>query len=259
MGRGARSVWRMTRLFDNLDARVWGADVAHDYDRATAEMSAPDVIGPTVDFLLEHAAGGRVAEFAIGTGRVALPLTAAGAEVHGIELSEAMVAELRRKPGGSGLDVVIGDMATTRLPGEFALVYLVFNTITNLLAQDQQAACFENAARHLGTKGSFVVETFVPLLRRLTAGDNFKPFDVSPEHVGIDEIDTVEQQLVSHHYDFFEGRAKYSQSLHRYVWPSELDLMAAHAGLRRTERWADWSRAPFTEESTSHVSVWVKG
>ena len=249
----------MNRLFENLEARVWGADVAHDYDRTTAGMSVPEVIGPTVDFLLDHASGGRTAEFAIGTGRVALPLSAAGAEVCGIELSQAMVDELRRKPGGAELEVVVGDMATTRLPGEFSLVYLVFNTITNLLAQEQQAACVANAARHLVDGGAFVVETFVPPLRGLTPGETFKPFQVSPEHVGIDEIDTVEQQLVSHHYDFFEGRATYSQSLHRYVWPSELDLMAAHAGLRRTERWADWSLAPFTATSTSHVSVWSKG
>ena len=248
----------MTRLFENLEARVWGADVAHGYDRATAGMSSPEVLGPTVDFLRDHAGDGPVAEFAIGTGRVALPLAAAGVEVRGIELSEPMVDELRRKPGGADLDVVIGDMTTIRLAGEFSLVYLVFNTITNLLDQEQQAACFDNAAKHLRAGGAFVVETFVPPLRRLTPGDNFKPFDVSPEHVGIDEIDTVDQQLISHHYDFVEGRAKYSQSLHRYVWPSELDLMAAHAGLQRTERWADWSRGPFTESSTSHVSVWVK-
>ena len=248
----------MAALFDNLESRVWGAGVARDYDRTTAAMSAPDVIGPTVDFLVAHAAGGPVVEFAIGTGRVALPLTAAGVKVRGIELSEAMVDELRRKPGGAELEVVIGDMATTRLPGEFSLVYLVFNTITNLLTQRLQAACVANAADHLAAGGAFVVETFVPPLRGLAPGETFKPFQVSPDHVGIDEIDTVEQQLVSHHYDFFEGRATYSQSLHRYVWPSELDLMADHAGLTRTERWADWSRSPFTEASTSHVSVWVK-
>lgn len=249
----------MAPLFENLESREWSADIAHDYDRATAGMSAPEVVGPTVDFLLDHAGGGPVVEFAIGTGRVALPLAAAGADVRGIELSAAMVEELRRKPGGAQLDVVIGDMATTRLPGEFSLVYLVFNTITNLLTQEAQAACVANAARHLRSGGAFVVETFVPPLRRLIPGDDFKPFDVSPDHVGIDEIDTVHQQLVSHHYDFVGGRATYSQSLHRYVWPSELDLMATHAGLRLTGRWADWSREPFTDASTSHVSVWAKG
>ena len=248
----------MARLFDDLDLRVWGAEAARDYDRATAAMSTPEVIGLTVDFLGAHAGAGPVIEFAIGTGRIALPLAAAGVDVRGIELSEAMIAELRAKPGGDALVVVVGDMATTRLPGQFSLVYLVFNTITNLLSQELQEACVGNAAAHLRAGGAFVVETFVPPLRGLTPGERFTPFDVSPEHVGIDEIDTVEQQLVSHHYDMRDGSARYTRSLHRYVWPSELDLMAAHAGLTLAERWADWARTPFTEASTSHVSVWVK-
>ena len=237
---------------------MWNDDVARNYDRTSAAMFAPEVLGPTVEFLRDHAGAGPVVEFALGTGRVALPLRAAGVDVRGIEFSRAMVDELRRKPGGIEIDVVIGDMATTRLPGEFSLVYLVFNTITNLLTQEQQSACFENAAGHLRPGGAFVVEVFVPPLRGLPPGETYKPFQVSPEHVGIDEIDTVEQLLVSHHYDFFEGHATYGESAHRYVWPSELDLMATHAGLQRTERWADWSRRPFTEASTSHVSVWMK-
>jgi len=248
----------MALSIENLDPNYWNADIARNYERTTAEMFAPEVIAPTVGFLLDHVGAGPVAEFAVGTGRVALPLAAAGADVRGIEFSEAMVDELRRRPGGTELTVVVGDMATTRLPGEFSLVYLVFNTITNLLTQRQQVECFENAAAHLGRGGSFVIETFVPPLRGLPPGETFKPFLVSPEHIGFDEIDTVQQLLVSHHYDFFEGRATYSASPHRYVWPSELDLMASHAGLRLTERWSDWSREPFTEASTSHVSVWVK-
>jgi SAM-dependent methyltransferase len=243
---------------ENLDPHVWTEDLARDYDRTSAAMFRPEVLEPTVDFLADHAGAGPVAEFAVGTGRVALPLRARGVDVRGIEFSQPMVDELRRKPGGADVPVQVGDMATTRLPGEFSLVYLVFNTIGNLLAQEQQSACFQNAADHLAPGGEFVVELYVPPLRGLPPGERFKPFEVSPGHIGFDEFDTVEQLLVSHHYDFFEGKAKYTHTPQRYVWPSELDLMAAHAGLRRTERWADWTRSPFTEASTSHVSVWRK-
>jgi len=243
---------------DDRGPHVWGADIARGYDRTTAAMSAAEVLAPTVDFLLDHAGGGPVVEFAIGTGRVALPLIAAGVEVRGIELSRPMVDELRRKPGGEAVPVVVGDMATERVPGEYPLVYLVFNTITNLLTQQQQARCVRNAADHLAPGGAFVIETFVPPLRGWPPGETFKPFEVSPEHLGFDEIDTAQQLMVSHHYDLFEGRATHTTSPHRYVWPSELDLMAAHAGLRLGERWGDWSRSPFTDESTSHVSVWIK-
>lgn len=243
---------------DDLDPHVWGADVARSYDRSSAGMFAPEVVGPTVEFLRRIAADGPALEFAIGTGRIGLALAEAGVAVSGIEFSEAMAAELAAKPGGEAVPVVVGDMASTRVPGEFALVYLVYNTITNLLTQEQQVACFENAAAHLRPGGAFVIETFVPRLRQLVPGERYQPFEVTDTHLGFDEIDTVTQLLVSHHYDFANGAATTFSSPHRYVWPSELDLMAMHAGLRLDQRWADWTRAPFTAGSAGHVSVWRK-
>jgi SAM-dependent methyltransferase len=187
---------------------------------------------------------------------VALPLRARGVRVAGIDSSEPMVAELRKKSGGDEIPVVIGDMATATAPGRFALVYLVYNTITNLLTQDGQVACFRKAARHLEPGGRFVVETFVPDLRRLPPGEAFRPFHVGSRHLGIDEYDPVEQRLVSHHYWIEGGTARTALSRHRYAWPAELDLMARLAGLELRERWADWSETPFTADSPSHVSVW---
>ncbi len=242
----------------NLDPNVWTEQVARDYDRSSASMYEPEVLGPAVDFLAELSGTGRALEFAIGTGRVALPLTQRGVEVHGIEYSEAMAAQLGRKPGGERIAVTIGDMATARVAGTFYLVYLVYNTITNLLTQEQQLACFRNAAAHLEAGGAFVIETFVPELRRLIPGERFLPFTVTSERLGFDEYDTVSQLLVSHHYDFSGAQPTLFESPHRYVWPGELDLMAELAGLSRTERWADWSRNEFTAESASHVSVWRK-
>jgi SAM-dependent methyltransferase len=232
--------------------------VAPGYDERFADMFEPAVLGPTVDFLAEHAGSGRVLELAIGTGRVGLPLSQRGIPVHGIELSEAMVAQLRTKPGADSVAVTVGDMATTRVPGAFALVYLVFNTITNLLEQDQQVECFRNAAAHLQPGGCFVVEVFVPDLQRLPPGETARPFHVSEQHLGFDTFDLVNQQLVSHHYWVDGDRVDTSCSRHRYVWPAELDLMARLAGLRLRERWSDWERSPFTAESRTHVSVWEK-
>ena len=241
-----------------LDTHVWTEAVARDYDRSSAWMFDPAVLDPTVDFLAEQARGGRVLELAIGTGRVALPLAARGCDVAGIELSRPMLEELRRKPGGSDLAVVLGDMATTRVEGSFTLVYVVFNAITNLLTQQAQLRCVENAAAHLAPGGAFVVEVLVPPVRGLPPGETFKPFHVSDEHLGIDELDTVNQLLVSHHYTFRDGVVSRFDSPHRYLWPSELDLMAFHAGLSLEGRWGDWDRSPFTQENTSHVSLWRK-
>lgn len=236
---------------------VWTADVARDYDASSAWMFAPEVLGPTVEFLAERAAGGRALELAVGTGRVALPLSARGVPVAGIDASEAMVAELRRKPGSEAVDVVVGDMATATAPGRFRLVYLVYNTIMNLLTQDEQVACFRNAARHLEPGGAFVIEVGVPDLQRLPPGETSRPFHVGEHHLGFDTYDVVNQRLVSSHYRFSDdGTATRFRSSHRYAWPAELDLMARLAGMDPTERWADWSGAPFTAESTSHVSVW---
>ncbi|REK11562.1 MAG: class I SAM-dependent methyltransferase [Actinobacteria bacterium] len=232
--------------------------LARTYDADTAEMFAPDVLDPTVDFLTELAARRRVLEFAIGTGRVALPLSANGVDVAGIELSRAMVEQLAKKPGAERIQVVIGDMATTRVEGDFGLVYLVYNTITNLLTQEEQVACFLNAAAHLESGGHFVLEVGVPALRRLPPGETLVAFDVSDNHVGVDEYDVVNQRLTSHHHWSPGGAARTFQSAHRYVWPAECDLMARIAGLSFRERWSDWHRAPFTSDSTSHISVWEK-
>jgi SAM-dependent methyltransferase len=237
---------------------LWSEQVAQTYDESAAAMYAPEVLGATVDFLARRAGGGRALELAIGTGRVALPLSARGVPVAGLDLSTPMVAQLRKKPGGSEIPVVIGDMSSTRVPGQFRLVYLVFNTITNLLTQQGQVECFRNAARHLEPGGRFAIEVFVPDLRRLPPGETVRPFDIGDTHVGFDTFDVVNQRLVSHHYWIGEGSARTFHSPHRYVWPSELDLMAQLAGLDLRERWADWRERPFTADSTAHVSVWQK-
>jgi SAM-dependent methyltransferase len=237
----------------------FGPEVAARYDEGSASMFAPEVLGPAVDRLEELAGGGRALEFAIGTGRVGLALAARGVPVVGIELSTAMVEQLRAKPGGADLPVTIGDMATTRVDGTFRLVYLVFNTIVNLTSQEAQVDCFANAAAHLEPGGCFVVEVGVPQLRRLPPGDRANAFATGPDHWGIDEFDVVEQRMVSHHFLATEdGRFRHSPIPFRYVWPSELDLMARLAGMRLRDRWSDWSGAPFTADSRAHVSVWER-
>lgn len=228
------------------------------YDDPTDPMNSAAVIEPVVDLLADLAGTGRALEFAIGTGRIAVPLHARGVEVDGIEISEPMVRVLQSKAGADDIRVVIGDMATTRVGGSFALVYLVYNTITNLLEQRDQVACFVNAAAHLEPGGAFVIETGVPRLRQLGVGATFLPFDVSDRHVGVDEFDVVNQRLTSHHYWLIEGQAATFSSTHRYAWPAEYDLMAEIAGLELADRWGSWDREPFTAESCSHVSVWRK-
>jgi SAM-dependent methyltransferase len=231
--------------------------VAETYDEYAAEMFRPEVVDPVVDFLEELAGDGAALELGIGTGRIALPLAARGVPVHGIDLSEAMVAMLRAKPGGADIPVTIGDFATARVDGEFSLAYLVFNTISNLTTQDEQVACFENVATHLAPGGCFVIEVELPGLQRLPHGERFVVFHVGDTHVGVDEYDVATQGLVSHHLQRSEdGTYQRSSGPFRYVWPSELDLMARIAGLRLRERWAGWNREPFTNESTKHVSVW---
>jgi SAM-dependent methyltransferase len=242
-----------------MPENVFTGWVARGYDEASADMYTPEVLRPTVDFLVDLAgAGGGALELAIGTGRVALPLAARGVDVHGIELSPDMVEQLRAKPGGDAIPVAIGDMATTRVDGTFPLVYLVYNTISNLLTQDEQVACFENAAAHLEPGGCFVVELGVPDLQHLPHGGRYLPFDVTPEHLGFDEVDVVEQLLVSWHYYIRDGRVRVFDSHHRYAWPAELDLMARIAGLALRDRYADFDRSPFTATSGKHVSVWQK-
>jgi SAM-dependent methyltransferase len=232
--------------------------VAARYDESSSEMFAPEAIEPAVDFLAALAGDGRALELAIGTGRIALPLAARGVEVHGIDLSQAMVARLREKPGGEKIQVAIGDFATTRVDGPFSLAYLVFNTIQNLTSQAEQVACFRNVAAHLEPGGCFVIEVTVPDLRRLPPGETMHVFDASEGHWGIDEYDVANQGLVSHHFSLVDGAIERVSMPFRYVWPSELDLMAELAGMRLRERWSGWKREPFTGESRNHVSVWEK-
>ena len=236
----------------------WFAKGAAAYDESEGFMFEPATIERTVDVLQELADGGRALELGIGTGRIALPLARRGVRVYGIDLSEAMVARLRAKPGGEEIDVAIGDFASTTVPGRFAVAYLVFNTIMNLTTQDEQVACFRNAAAHLEPGGCFVIEVGLPDLQRLPPGETFRPFHVSPERLGFDEYDVVSQGLISHHYRVADGKLEVFSPPFRYVWPSELDLMARLAGMRLRERWAGWQREPFTSESTGHVSVWEK-
>ena len=236
----------------------FGPGVAERYDAAHAPAFDEDAIAPVVDVLAELAGGGAALEFAIGTGRIALPLQRRGVRVAGIELSEAMLEQLRAKPGAEGIELTRGDMARTWVPGEFVLVFLVFNTIMNLTSQDEQVACFENAAAHLRPGGHFVVEVMVPDLQRLPFGERARPFTVTADRLGFDEYDVVGQRLVSHHYRLDGDRPEVRAIPFRYVWPAELDLMARLAGLTRAARWADWDRSPFTRTSPKHVSVWTK-
>ncbi|MFI9025328.1 class I SAM-dependent DNA methyltransferase [Streptomyces sp. NPDC053560] len=234
------------------------ASVAATYDESTGEMSEPGVVATTVDVLANLAGGGRALELGIGTGRIALPLADRGVPVHGIDLSRAMVARLRAKPGGDAIGVTIGDFATTRVDGTFSVAYLVFNTIMNLTTQAEQVDCFRNVAAHLEPGGCFVIEVMVPELRKLPAGQNVVPFHVSPTRWAFDIYDVATQATSSNYVEVVDGRGTYRSIPFRYVWPSELDLMAQLAGLRLRERWGDWSREPFTSESAQHVSVWEK-
>lgn len=230
--------------------------VAATYDD-DSEMFDPAVVGATVDFLAELAAGGRALELGIGTGRIALPLAARGVEVHGIELSNAMVARMRAKPGGEEIGVTIGDFSTTRVEGTFSLVYLVFNTIMNLTTQAAQVHCFRNAAAHLAPGGRFVIEVLVPGLQRLPVGTTRQVLYSDEGSFGFDEIDVATQALVSNHFTFAAGTLERISIPFRYAWPAELDLMAQLAGMTLDGRWAGWRREPFVAESSSHVSVWA--
>ncbi|OIK07576.1 class I SAM-dependent methyltransferase [Streptomyces monashensis] len=236
---------------------LWGAATARRYDTPGTGMFAPEVLEPTVARLAELADGGAALEFAIGTGRVAVPLARRGVPVTGIELSEPMVEQLRTKADEAAIPVVIGDMATTLAPGTYRLVYLVYNTISNLLTQAEQVECFRNAARHLGPGGRFVIELGVPELRTLPPGTAATVWHREPGYLGLDTYDVLDQRVVSHHFHFDDTeRAELHRSPHRYIWPAELDLMAQLAGFEREFRHADWTGTPFTAESRSHVSVY---
>ena len=232
--------------------------VAARYDESSAEMFSAEAVDPTVDFLADLAGDGRALEFAVGTGRIALPLAQRGVAVHGIDMSKAMVARMRAKPGGEDIGVTIGDFSTTTVDGPFTLVYLVFNTISNLTTQAAQVACFRNAAAHLQPGGCFVIEVGVPGLRLLPPGETIHAFTVTENRWGFDEYDIANQRMTSHHFEIVDGRAERFAVPFRYAFPAEYDLMAELAGMRLRERWAGWDREPFTSESRSHVSVWEK-
>jgi hypothetical protein len=237
----------------------FGEEVAARYDESSAGEFDPAVVGPTVDFLAALAGDGAALEFGIGTGRIALPLAARGVPLAGIELSEAMTAQLRSKPGGAEIPVAIGDFSSTRVDGTFRLVYLVFNTISNLTTQALQVACFANAAAHLEPGGAFVIEVGLPDLQRLPPGETVIPFHVGEDRIGFDEYDVANQGLISHHLEITpDGRAIRNSIPFRYAWPAEFDLMAELAGMTLRERWSGWRREPFTGESRKHVSVWAR-
>lgn len=236
---------------------LWDAETAARYDESSAFMFTPEVLDPAVVFLAQLAGDGAALELAIGTGRVAVPLADRGVPVSGIELSQPMADQLRRKR--ADIPVVVGDMATTRVPGEFSLVYVVWNSIGNLRTQAEQVACFRNAARHLAPGGRVVIELWAPPVRRLPPGQLAAPMTVTEGHLVFDTYDLVTQECTSHHYRReADGTTRYGSGSFRYIWPAECDLMALLAGLELEQRVADWDASPFTSESESHVSVWRK-
>lgn len=251
---GAGTVGAMT------SSQVWSAEAAERYDQVEPTGAFdPAVIARTVAFLAELAGGGSAVEFAAGTGRIAVPLCRAGVSVHGIELSEPMAAKLRAKVSAEELPVTLGDMASTGVATDAALVYLVYNTITNLLTQDEQVACFANAAAQLRPGGHFVIECGLPDLRLLPPTAIAVPFDVSAQHLGFDTYELAEQRLTSHHFNREpDGRWRESSGQFRYPWPAEMDLMARLAGMRLVRRVAGWDGAEFTNDSRSAISVWQK-
>ncbi|HTM76378.1 MAG TPA: class I SAM-dependent methyltransferase [Devosia sp.] len=236
---------------------IWDQAAAERYDTPGTGMFAPETLGPTVDRLFDLAEGGRALEFAIGTGRVAVPLSECGVKVAGIEIAPPMVAQLRTKADAVSIPVVIGDMATARVDGEFSLVFLVFNGISNLLTQAEQIECFRNAARHLSPGGRFVIELWVPELPKVAPAAQALVGRSQDGYMLVDTFDIVAQHVVSHHFSFGDGKpATLFRSPHRYVWPSELDLMAQLAGFQLESRHAGWDQSAFTAASGSHVSVY---
>jgi SAM-dependent methyltransferase len=241
-----------------MPTNYFGERVAERYDETSADMFDPVKVDPVVEFLADLASDGSALELGVGTGRIALPLSQRGIRVHGIDLSEPMVARLRAKPGSDQIDVTIGDFATTKVEGRFSVAYLVFNTIMNLTSQDEQVACFQNVAAHLQPGGCFVIEVGIPDLQRLPPGESVRAFTVTSERLGFDEYDIAAQGLVSHHYWIEDGKLEVFAAPFRYVWPAELDLMARLAGMSLRERWSGWNREPFTSDSRQHISVWEK-
>jgi SAM-dependent methyltransferase len=232
--------------------------IAKSYEARWPELFEPAVVDPAVSFLADLAGAGAALELGIGTGRIAIPLSQRGVRVHGIDLSPDMIAQLQAQPGSDDIGVTLGDLATTIVGGPFKLAYLVRNTITNLTTQDEQVACFRSVAAQLEPGGCFVIEVYIPQLQRLPPGETIHAFTVTPTHLGFEEYDVATQIAFSHHYWVVDGQLETLSTPHRYVWPSELDLMARLAGMTLRERWSDWIRAPFTSDSRQHVSVWEK-
>jgi SAM-dependent methyltransferase len=236
--------------------------IARTYEARWPELFEPAAIDPVVEFLAAlvptSAGAGAALELGVGTGRIAIPLARRGVGVHGIDLSPDMLAELRARPGADAVGVTLGDFATTRVDGRFTLAYLLRNTIMNLTSQDEQVACFQNVAAHLEPGGRFVIEVGVPALRRLPPGETVRAFTVTAAHLGFEEYEVATQIAISHHWWVADGQVETFSAPFRYVWPSELDLMARLAGMTLRERWSDWSRTPFTGDSGQHISVWEK-
>ena len=245
-----------------MTRNYFGRRIATTYEAKWPELFEPEAIDPVVAFLaalvLEPAGAGAALELGVGTGRIAIPLAQRGVHVHGIDLSPDMLAELQARPGAEAVGVTVGDFATTRVDGRFTLAYLLRNTIMNLTSQDEQVACFQNVAAHLEPGGHFVIEVVVPALQRLPPGETVRAFTVTPAHLGFEEYQVATQIAFSHHYWVTDGEVETFSAPFRYVWPSELDLMARLAGMTLRERWSDWSRTPFTSDSTQHISVWQK-
>ncbi|WP_348652555.1 class I SAM-dependent methyltransferase [Streptomyces sp. WMMC500] len=235
------------------------------WDRIAADYHPSDVadteaVAGTVDFLAGLAGDGPALELAIGAGRIAVPLLRRGVEVAGVDVSPAMIDVLHATVPAADLPATVGSMATADAPGrDYALVYIVYNAITCLLHQDEQIACFHNAARHLRPGGHFVIEVWVPQLRQLPPGQALVPGTVTDDLLIFDSYDLVTQRVFSHRYQLSRGQViSAGGTPHRYVWPSEMDVMAKMAGLGLVHRYADWDRSPFTGDSPSSVSVWQK-
>jgi SAM-dependent methyltransferase len=237
-----------------FDPGAYGRRIAVDYDATTGTEPAEDAVAA----LLELAEGGAVLELGIGTGRLALPLARAGLEVHGIEGSPEMVEQLRRKPGGDRIPVVVGDFTTARVEQTFDLAVLAYNTIFALPSQDAQVACFANAARHLRPGGAFVVEAWVPDLGAFRAGRAIRPVTLAEGRVVLEvaEIHPAEQTMRTNKVFLDGAGVRVFPANHRYAWPAELDLMARLAGLSLAQRWEDWTRRPYDDRSPAHVSVY---
>ena len=242
---------------ENYEPATYGERVADIYDALYQDQLDTD---SAVDFLVSLAGGGEVLELAIGTGRIALPLAERGVSIRGIDVSEAMIAKLRAKPGGSDIEVTMGDFADVPVEGRFDLVFLVFNTLFALTTQEEQLRCLTNVAEHLTDAGVFVVEAFVPDVARFDRGQRVHAESIELDRAMLDvSVHDQSRQLVDvQHMIVTKAGIQLYPLRFRYVWPSELDLMARLAGLRLRERWADWKRAPFGRDSGAHISVYER-